>query len=154
MKSSLFVSLMLVSTALAAPPAQESVQVTLGPKAFRDGDVIEITDVAATSGKLEQGDTVTVRGRVRLDSRQAAKLCLFLTQTQGDGLEETDATQTTDVGSGLANFELKTTIKHQGYLHVTFYDSVSGKPFGGVYFGTATQMSRIADWKIDYYLTD
>jgi hypothetical protein len=58
------------------PPIQEPVATRLGPKAYRDGDVIEITNVTATSAKLEQGDSVTVTGRVRLSSQQAADLCL------------------------------------------------------------------------------
>lgn len=137
----------------AAPPLQKSVETVLGPKAYRDGDVIEITDVTATSPKLEQGDTVTVRGRYRLDSHEAADLCLFLTQTEGDGLEETDATQTMRVERGHGKFELKTTIKHRGWLHVTFYDVETGKPFGGVYFGTPKQMEEMGESDVSHYLS-
>jgi hypothetical protein len=144
----------LALAAVAAAPGQKSVEVALGPKAFRDGDVIEITDVTGTSAKLEQGDSVSVRGRVRLDSRKAATLSLYLTQTEGDGLEETDVSQSKDVSSGLTMFELKTTIKHRGALHVSLYDQQSGKPFGGVYFGTAEQMERIAGWNVGYMLED
>jgi hypothetical protein len=142
------------SSALAAPPAQNSVTPFLGPKAYRDGDVVQIMDVTATSSRLEQGDSVTVRARVRLDSQNAANLCLLLTQTEGDGIEETDPGQTIRVAKGLAEFELKATIKHRGVLHVTLYDPASGKPIGGTYFGTAEQMKRIADWKVDYYLAE
>lgn len=140
--------------ALAAAPGQKSVEVVLGPKAFRDGDVIEITEVTATSAKLEQGDSVTVRGRVRLDSRSAGMLSLYLTQTEGDGLEETDAAQLKEVGRGLTTFELKTTIKHRGALHISLYDLQTGKGFGGVYFGTAKQMEKIAGWDLGYVLDD
>jgi hypothetical protein len=154
MKTTLLLTLVLTSTILAAPPAQDSVQIILGPKAYRDGDVIEITDVTATSRNLEQGDSVIVRGRVRLDSRSSARLCLFLTQTQGDGSEETDPGQTKSVSKGIASFELKATIKHRGVLHLTLYDSTSGKPFGGTYFGTVDQMTRVANWNVDYYLSD
>jgi len=144
----------LAMVALAAAPAQKSVEVVLGPKAFRDGDVIEITDVTATSARLEQGDSVTVRGRVRLDSSKAATLSLYLTQTEGDGLEETDATQLKDVSSGLTNFELKATIKHRGALHLSLYDLQTGKSLGGVYFGTAEQMQKIAGWDVGWMLGD
>lgn len=146
--------LVLTSAAWAAPPKLSPVETTLGPKLYRDGDVIEITDVRATSPRLEQGDTVVVKGRVRLDSKSAANLCLYLTQTKGDGREETDATQTSAVSSGVQDFELKTTIKHRGVLHLTLYDAKTGRPFGGAYFGTAEQMKGIADWKLDYYLKD
>ena len=151
--SCLFVVALTV-VAMAAAPAQKSVEVVLGPKAYRDGDVIEITEVTATSGKLEQGDSVTVRGRVRLDSRSSATLSLYLTQTEGDGLEETDAAQLTEVSRGLTPFELKTTIEHRGALHLTLYDHSSGKSFGGVYFGTPSQMQQIAGWDVKYYLED
>jgi hypothetical protein len=142
----------MVSTAIAGPPAQDSITTVLGPKAYRDGDVIEITDVTATSGRLEQGDSLTVRGRFRLESHEAARLCLFVTQTEGDGKEETDPAQTMLVSNGLGEFTLKTTIKHRGVLHVTMYDPSSGKPIGGTYFGTAEQMKAIANWDVNYYL--
>jgi hypothetical protein len=147
-------SLLVSSLAFAAPPAQDSVTVVLGPKAYRDGDVIEITDVTATSKNLEQGDSITVRGRVRLDSRNTASLNLLLTQTEGDGSEENDAGQSKQIAAGLTTFELKATIKHKGALHLTLYDTKSGKPFGGTYFGTAEQMSRISGWDVRYYLED
>jgi hypothetical protein len=154
MKKAMIFSVLIISTAMAAPPRQEPIEVALGPKAYRDGDVIEITEVTATSARLEQGDSVTVRGRVRLDSRSSARLCLFLTQTEGDGLEETDAGQSQEIARGMETFELKTTIKHRGLLHVTLYDARSGKPFGGTYFGTADQMRSIAGWNVGYYLAD
>src|SRR6266850_6046618 len=148
MKATLFLTIVLTSMALAAPPTQHSIQTALVPKVYRDGDVIEITDVMATSSDLEQGDSVTVRGRVRLDSRKSADLYLLVTQTEGDGLEENDPAQSTRVATGLTTFELKTTIKHKGMLHVTLYDVTTGKPFGGTYFGTAEQMKRIRDWSV------
>jgi hypothetical protein len=148
----MLLTVLLTSSAIAAGPAQNSVTPVLGPKAYRDGDVIEITDVMATSPKLEQGDTVTVKGRVRLDSCKEASLCLLLTQTKGDGQEETDPGQTVSVSRGLHEFQLKITIKHKGVLHLTLYDNASGKPFGGTYFGTARQVKEIADWDLGDYL--
>jgi hypothetical protein len=56
------------------------------------------------------------------------------------------------VKRGLGAFELKATIKHRGVLHLTLYDK-SGRPFGGVYFGTTAQMKRIEEWSLDYYLS-
>jgi hypothetical protein len=58
------------------------------------------------------------------------------------------------VSKGLTTFEVKTTIKHEGALHVTLYDTKSGKPFGGTYFGTPEQMKQIAAWDVGYYLGD
>ena len=144
----------LSMSAWGAAPQQSSVETVLGPKAYRDGDVVEITDVLATSPLLEQGDTVVVKGRVRLDSQTQAQLGLYLTQTQGDGGEETDATQTTTVTEGLHDFELKITIKHRGVLHLTLYDLNARRPIGGSYFGTEAQMESVADWSLERYLQD
>ncbi len=143
---------LLTSHGVAAPPLQESIAPLLGPKLFRDGDVIEIRDVTATSRHLEPGDSVTVKGRARLDSHDSAKLSLLLTQTQGDGSEETDPLQTVTLSKGLQEFELQITIKHRGVLHVTFYEPRTGRPFGGTYFGTAKQMQGIAEMDLSYYL--
>tara|TARA_E500000305_G_C4010117_1_gene232265 strand:- start:49 stop:531 length:483 start_codon:yes stop_codon:yes gene_type:complete len=146
--------LMVATPAWATPPRLFEVETVLGPKRYRDGDVIEITDAHSTSTRLEQGDTVVVKGRVRLDSRAEATLSLLLTQTKGNGFEETEVSQTTSVSQGLQNFELEITIKHQGVLHLTLYDTKTGKPFGGTYFGTAAQMENIADWNLSYYLDE
>jgi hypothetical protein len=147
-------SFIVASVAVADPPLQSPVSVTLGPKYFRDGDVIEINDVLATSGKLEQGDSVTVRGRVRLGSRKSGVLSLYVTQTESDATTETDASQSKEISAGLANFELKATIKHKGYLHLSFYDKQTGKGFGCVYFGTSGQMQEIAAWDLRYHQAD
>lgn len=154
MKATVVCLFSLVSVAAAASPLQEPIDVVLGPKAYRDGDVIEIVEVKSTSKNLEQGDSITVSGRVRLQNRTRANLCLFVTQTAGSGWEETDSSQCVSLGDGLRDFELKTTIKHQGALHLTMYDEQTGKPFGGVYFGTARQMNDIRDWSVRYYLQE
>ncbi len=113
MKSVAFAMWMMGAAALA-PPEQKPTVTLLGPKGFRDGDMIEILDVRATSSKLEQGDTLTVRGRFRLESHDDAELSLYVTQTEGDGVEEVDPDQTVRVQQGRGEFELKTTIKHRG----------------------------------------
>jgi WD40 repeat protein len=107
MKYVLVAGFLLCSSLVAAPPAQMSAPTVLGPKAFRNGDVVEITDVRATSPKLEPGDSVTVRGRVRLASQDQARLCLYLTQTESGGSAETDPSQEVQVKRGLGQFELK-----------------------------------------------
>jgi hypothetical protein len=145
----------LWSAFAAAAPEQMPAPTVLGPKAFRDGDVIEITDVQATSPRLEQGDTVTVRGRYRLDSQKSAQIALYLTQMESGGPTEVDARQTTQARGLRGEFELTTTIAHRGVLHVTYYDNESGKLFGGVYFGTREQMERIADWDVsEWYIRE
>ena len=143
---------LIASTTFAGGPIQSSVDVMLGPKAYRNGDVIEIIDVHSTSPKLEQGDTVTVTGRVYLKSHHSASLCLYVTATEGDGIGETDPAQKVVVNKGRTEFTLKTTIRDKGVLHVTFYDVKTGKPFGGTYFGTTTQMKSIEKMDVNYYL--
>ncbi len=152
MKFSIPLSLLMTCTAIAVPPAQESIPTVLGPKAYRVGDAIEITEVTATSPHLEQGDSVTVSGKFYLKSQESANLCLFLTQTEGDGKGNTQPSQKTLVRRGNGDFTLKTTIRNRGHLHLTYYDPASGKPFGGTYFGTAEQMKSIANWDVSYYL--
>ncbi len=120
MKFSIPLSLLMAYAAIAAPPAQESIPTVLGPKAYRVGDAIEITEVTATSPRLEQGDSVTVTGRFHLKSQESANLCLFLTQTVGDGKGNTEPSQKQPVNKGNGTFTLKTTIKNRGMLHVTY----------------------------------
>lgn len=154
MKVAMISVLAIWSASMASPPAQMPMATVLGPKAFLDGDVIKITDVQATSSKLEQGDSVTIRGRFRLESHEEAQLALYLTQTEGDGVEEIDSAQIIQIEQGRGEFKLKATIKRRGVLHLTFYNSQTGNPFGGVYFGTAAQMKQIENWDLGYYLRD
>jgi hypothetical protein len=141
-----------LGSAALGQPIQETVAVHLGPKAFRDGDLIQIEEVRSTSPHLEQGDTITVKGRYRLDSQDEANLQLHVTQMQGDGTEEIEARQTVKVSRGFKPFEVTITVKHKGYLHLTFYDAQSGNPLGGTYFGSAKQMSQAAEIPVSHYL--
>lgn len=138
-------------SSVCAGTISERVAVKLGPKAFKDGDVIEIQEVRSTSPRLEQGDTVTVKGRYRLQSTGSASLQLLLTQVEGGGAEETDASQITKAERGWKEFETTIAVKHHGVLHLTFYDNTSGKPFGGVYFGTESQLSLTKDSWVAHY---
>lgn len=131
---------------------QKIIQVTIGPKFFQDGDSIIITEIKAISPDLKTGDKVTVKGSYTLASKPKATLSLFATDTQGPGKEESQPEQKKDISSGQGEFELSITLKCDGYLHVTFYSVPDGKPFGGLYFGTAKQMEEIKAWKIqDWY---
>lgn len=128
MKTSLLflIGTLLAISSNAAPIAQE-VSVKLGPKRFLDGDTVRIDSVTSTSPSIEPGDTVTVTGMYRLDSHDEATLALFLTQTEGDGSEETDPDQTVIGKRGWHEFTSVITVKHRGLLHLTFYDRASGK---------------------------
>jgi beta-lactamase regulating signal transducer with metallopeptidase domain len=123
----------------------------LGPQKFKEGDAISIHQVLATSPKFEIGDHLVVRGQYRLASKEKATLVLFLTQTEGDGKEVMSPTESMEVTKGSGEFELAYDVKHLGALHVTFYGIPDGKAFGGEYFGTQPQMTKIQDWSLSDY---
>ncbi len=126
-----------------AGPQVAAIPFFLGPKQFTGADLIEIEEVRASSPRLEKGDKVVVKGRCRLDSRDAARLSLFLTHTGGDGRSTIDPAQRMEVKMGEASFELVTTVKADGgWLHVSLYPHEGGSSFGGVYFGTKEQMDK------------
>lgn len=132
---------------------QKIVQVTVGGKFFKDGDSITITEAKATSADLKTGDKVIVKGRYNLSSKPKAMLSLFATDTKGPGKTETQPEQKKDISADQGEFELSITLKYDGYLHVTFYSVPDGKPFGGMYFGTAKQMEKIKDWDLRAWYT-
>lgn len=127
---------------------------TTGPQLFRDGDSIEIKVVEASSSSFDIGETVTVRGTYTLESHPDAKISIFVTQTEGDGKSEILPGQQLRIKEGNGEFELSIKIRHEGYLHVTFYPTDGGSGFGGVYFGKSKQMKEIEDWTLDWYLGD
>lgn len=154
MKKHLITIITLLITGICfADVTTEVITVQLGPKSFRDGDVIRIDSVESTSTSLEIGDQAIVRGKYRLDSQDEARLALFLTQTEGNGIEETDSDQIVAAKRGWHDFTASITIKHKGFLHLTFYDNLTGSPFGGVYFGTPDQISTDAPVSVDHYKT-
>lgn len=148
----ILIGILFVGSSNAAPITHE-VPVKLGPKRFLDGDVVRIDSVTSTSPSLEPGDTVTVTGMYRLDSHEEATLGLYLTQTEGDGSEEMDPSQTVIAKKGWHEFTTVITVKHRGLLHLTFYERESGRPLGGVYFGTLEQIDGGHGISVDHYPT-
>ncbi len=61
-----------------ATAASRKVKFFLGPKAFREGDKIEIQEVLSHDGTLFKGDTVKVKGTYTLRSQPAANLSFFI----------------------------------------------------------------------------
>jgi hypothetical protein len=115
---------------------QKIIPFTVGPKFFRSGDSITITEVKATSPDLRTPFKVTVKGHYTLASEPKASLCLFATATKGSGKSEVRPEQRIRITKGQGEFELSETLDCDGYLHVSFYN---GESFGGLYFGTAKQ---------------
>ena len=137
-------------------PPQGTVQPvsnTVGVNSFRDGDSITIMEVKATSPDLKNGDKVIVKGYYTLASEPEASLCLFATATTGSGIGPIRPGQTIGITKGAGPFELFETLDCDGYLHVTFYSVPGGKPFGGLYFGTAKQMEEIKHWDVRSWYT-
>ena len=128
----------------------QNIPIQLGTKSFNEGDVVSITEVKSTSDKIEIGDTVTIKGRYRLDSVETANLLLSVTRTKTDKAVETDKSQIMKATKGWHEFEMSVIIKHTGLLHMTFY-SDAGKPFGGVYFGTADQTNDLKKISVAHY---
>jgi len=113
----------------------------IGPRRFLKDDSIEILEVLSTSPKLEPGDRVIIRGRGHLGSHPGANLYLYTTSLEPADTDDFEQTQRKEVQKGDAYmFELSYTIKHRGFLHVSYYDLETGQGFGGVYFGSAKQM--------------
>jgi hypothetical protein len=120
----------------------------LGPQHFTDGDQIVIEQVVASSPELAVGDTVTVRGRYVLSSKDKAQLCLYLATSEAVGAEPVLASQKLDIAKGSGTFELAEVVKHPGHLHLSFYPIPAGRRLGTVYFGTSQQMQEISNLKI------
>ena len=137
---------------LSAKPIQKEIDIILGSKYFADGDAIRIDSVKSTSEKMEIGDTVNIEGMYRLDSKSEAQLGLYLTQTRGDGLSETDKNQTLHAKEGWHKFSLSITVKHEGFLHLTFYDNKTRKPFGGVYFSSPEHSDLVKKMPVKHYI--
>ena len=136
-----------------AKGAIELVSNKVGVNFFRHGDSITITEVKSTSPDLKKGDKVIVKGLYTLASEPKASLCLYATATKGSGKSNIHPKQTTDISKGQGAFELHQTLDCDGYLHLTFYSISTGKPFGGLYFGTAKQMEEIKHWDVRSWYT-
>lgn len=151
MKAITIAPLLLLFTLVANADLRD-VGYKVGPQLFRDGDSIEIKEVKASSSRFEIGETVTVKGTYTLESHPDAQISIFVTQAEGDGKSEVLPGQQLRIKEGEGEFELSIEIRHEGYLHVTFYPTDGGIGFGGVYFGKSKQMKEIKDWTLDWYL--
>ena len=141
------------SVVAAKPDTVIVVEPARGVQFFCLGDSISITAVKATSPHLRAGDKVVVKGHYTLSSRPKAALCLFATATKGSGKGPIRPEQKLAITKGDGDFELSETLEGDGYLHLTFYSVPQGKPFGGMYFGTAKQMKEIEHWAVKNWYT-
>ena len=135
--------------AIANPPSKDGSPATfeLGAAEFLDDDLIVVEQVLSSSGQITAGATLTVRGKYALGSREAAWLYLGVTATTSDGATtKVGPHQRSEVPLGEGDFELRLVVPGPGYPHVTFYDVATGKPFGGLYFGSGDSLLRTQAW--------
>ncbi len=134
-------------TVLAGAAEIAAVPFTTGPNRFLPGDSVVIDEVLASSPRFEAGNRIRVRGHCRLLSHPQARLSIPVTEDGGTGIRAVDPSASRKIAAGAEAFELTCEIPAAGALHVTLY-TVAGRPFGGIYFGTAEQMKRIAHWTV------
>lgn len=153
MKTSLLVLLaLLVASSCAAPEASRSpdgsiVAFDVGATEFSSGDRIVVERVHSSTGQIAPGAALTVRGTYELRSRETALLYLGVTATTSVGaVAAVESRQHSEIALGSGQFELTYVVPGPGYPHVTFYDSATGKPFGGVYFGTGETLLQTKSW--------
>src|SRR5687767_10413670 len=127
MKTTFLLSLITLLFIQSLPAAEsQGIRYTKGPELFRKGDAIQIKEVQSKSGTFEVGDEVIVRGVCDLQSKPEAKISLFVTASVGEGKNEILPGQQLTIAQGKREFELKTKIWNEGFLHVSFYPANGG----------------------------
>jgi hypothetical protein len=132
----------------------QQVPFTIGPNFFQKGDLINITEVKASSPNPKKGDKVNVKGYYMLASASKASLLLSVTATKGSGHSKIRREQTKQITRGQGDFEFSETMPFNGYLEVAFYPVPAGEAFGGLYVGTAKQMEEIKSWDVKAWYTN
>lgn len=133
----------LVGCTTSAP---RSVAFELGAMEFFGGDGIVVEEVCSSSGQLDPGAVVTVRGKYHLATRDSGTLYLGTTTQATVAADGEPIASSCIVARGSGSFELRHRIPGPGHLHVTFYDLQSGAPFGGQYFGRGESLLIAKDW--------
>lgn len=126
------------------------VRFEIGASEFPFGDHITIDRVISEGGPFAAGTTLTVSGSYDLRSRPEATLYLGTTSSSQSTAKPSKDDNMSTVLKGQGTFELRHTIPGPGHPHVTFYDSETGKPFAGSYFGRGDYLLREAN--LDYGL--
>ena len=133
----LIIGLTLLAAIGHAVPALPEVPFKITSQEFEAGDEIIIESVFATSPELKIGDTVVVRGRYRLATRQSAMLGFFLTTNGPSEGTPVSPRQRADIKAGEGTFVMEHVVPALGRLHVSFYGAPRGGSFGEIYFGPA-----------------
>ena len=156
MRTHLPVALMIAICAVVAGAATR-IDVTQGIKKLAAGDGITITEVSSEKGTIAAGDTITVKGTYTLASQQNAHLFFSVTQNTKEApaitVEQGKGFTHKTIQAGTGEYEMTINIPYEGWTHLGFYDSETGKSFGELYFGTKEQMDKIAHWDLDKWFT-
>lgn len=129
----LLLPLALGSLLRGAAAGLPSISFTTSQAQFAAGDSITIREVLASSSTLGPGTTLVVRGDYTLQSRDSALLAINLTSSQNSQTSGL-ATSRKQITAGSGTFELEFLVQAVGTVHVTFYSTVNGASFGGIYF--------------------
>lgn len=124
----------------AAAPSDFAV----GKSAFRPRDSMVITSMTRSAEML------TVGVDYELGSADEATAALYITSTTNDKASAFDARQHVLVKRGRGSFVLHLPTPSQGLPHVTFYDTLTRKPFGGIYFGTEAEAAKSRALDLSY----
>ncbi|HTX64409.1 MAG TPA: hypothetical protein VMD31_01440 [Opitutaceae bacterium] len=140
---------LLAGCATPAPPPRVAgppvpARFVIGPAYFQGADSIRIDAVEASSPGFLPGDRVVVRGWYDLATHESAELRLFIRSFGVPRYLPVLPAHSTIVQRGVGPFQFEWVVPLPGALYVAFYPEEGGGPFGGVYFGTAGQMSRAA----------
>ena len=119
----------------------------VGKSAFRPGDSIIITSMTRSA------EVLTVGLDYELASAEKATAALYFTSKDNvaDGKSPSfDERQHALVKRGRGSVVLHHPLPSQGLPHVTFYDTTTHHPFGGIYFGTAAEAAQSQTLNLSY----
>lgn len=125
-------------------PAAAPSDFAVGKSAFRSRDSMVITSMTRSAEML------TVGVDYELGSADEATASLSITSITDDKPSAFDARQQVVVNRGQGSFVLHLPTPSPGLPHVTFYDTLTHKPFGGIYFGTEAEAAKSQALDLSY----
>ena len=152
-RSASFIGVTILALITGAADAERPVDLVIGESQFFNGDMIDILSVTSSGAGFEQGATVTVEGTYKLNTTESALLGFNSTKRLKPGEKPTPTpgqpNQSTTARKGVHVFVLSKVITDDGSPHLTFYHPVTGKPFGGVYFGDESNVMMKKSWSYE-----
>jgi hypothetical protein len=120
---------------------------TVGDRDFFNGDDIHIEHVRCTGNTFTPGEIIEVTGTYNLHTAPQANLHLYLTASANEPHAPELSDQGITVKRGHGEFRLREMLSCHGWPHITFYSAISGKGFGGVYFGDGDWLLAKRGWE-------